>query len=115
MDLQSNALKIIYSQLELQFGLFRAGSPKYLKYEYTTQSSRPIEIDNSPVAMAIKKSRQMKTKWSHVDVDVAARNPGIVRADVVRKLNEWNENGVIDSKVSGVRYVYRLSRKLPST
>ena len=65
--------------------------------------------------MAIKKSRQMKTKWSHVDVDAAARNPGIVRADVVRKLNEWNENGVIDLKVSGVRYVYRLSRKLPST
>ena len=64
MDLQSNALKIIYAQLELQFGLFRAGSPKYLKYEYTTQSSRPIEIDNSPVAMAIKKSRQMKTNTS---------------------------------------------------
>ena len=107
-------MKIIYAQLELQFGLFRAVSPKYEEYQYVTKSSS-IEIDGSPIATAIRNSRWSGPKWSHVNVDAAARYAGIVRADVVRKLNEWNESGQIEMKVSGVRHVYRLSRKLPST
>jgi hypothetical protein len=114
MDLQATVLKVIYAQLELHFGLFRAVSPKYQDYQYVTKSSS-IAIDNSPVATAIRNSRWSGPKWSHVDVDAAARYPGIVRADVVYKLNEWNESGLIEMKVSGVRHVYRLSRKLPST
>jgi RecQ helicase-like protein len=60
--------------------------------------------------MAIKEARS-----SYVDVDAVARNSGIVRADVVSKLNEWDGSGVIELKTSGVRHVYQLLRKLPST
>lgn len=39
----------------------------------------------------------------------------MLRADVLRKLNEWNDGNIIELKTSGVEHVYRVLRKLPST
>ena len=40
---------------------------------------------------------------------------GLPREDLVRKLEEWNERGIINLKPSGVQQVYRLERPLPAT
>jgi hypothetical protein len=111
------ALSILYAHLELEFGLFRATTPKYLQYSYPYKTHSPhlIQADKSPVAMAIKDATIRRSSHVDVDVDAVTRNSRIVRADVVSKLNEWNGSGVIELKTGGVRHVHQLLRKLPST
>jgi hypothetical protein len=65
--------------------------------------------------MAIKIVSRKAVKFWHVDVDAAGNRPGVVRADIIRKLNDWNESDVILLKTSGIEHVYRLLCKLPST
>src|SRR5947207_15843793 len=110
MDLQPTALSIMYAQLELQLGLLRATTPKYSNYSYETVSWHLMQNDTAPAAMAIKMVARKAAKLWHVDVDTASNCPGLVRADIVRKLNSWNENGVVVLKVGGVQHVYRLLR-----
>ena len=74
-----------------------------------------IEEDKSASAMAIKLSTRKAVKLYHVDVNAAENYPGIVRADIISKLNKWNEDGVISLKASGTQHVYNILRKLPST
>lgn len=105
----------MYAQLELQFGLIRAITPKYSNYSFETTRWPTIQNDTTPAAMSIKKFSRKATKLWHVDVDAAGNRPGNVRADIVRKLNEWNESGIITLKYSGVQNVYRVLCKLPST
>ena len=105
----------MYAQLELQFHLIRTTSPKYSNYSYEIISHRLVQNDTSPPAVAIKKCARKAVKLYHVDMDAAENSPGIVRADVIRKLNDWNESGVIRLETSGIQHVYRALRKFPST
>jgi hypothetical protein len=74
-----------------------------------------MQNDTTPAAMAIKMFAWKTGKLWHVDVEAAGNRPGIVRADVIRKLNDWNERDIILLKTSGVQHVYRVLCKLPST
>jgi len=65
--------------------------------------------------MAIKSSTRKAVKLYHVDVNAAGNYPGIVRPDIISKLDKWNEDGVISLKTSGTQHVYNILRKLPST
>jgi superfamily II DNA helicase RecQ len=115
VDIGSIVLGIIYAQLELHFKLFRAAGTLYSTYKYTTEDFNAIQRDTSPAANVIKKASVKATKWTHIAVDDLANTSRLERADLVRKLNQWNEQGAINLKTEGVRNSFRLERRLPST
>ena len=115
-DIRPTSLSNIYAQLELRHELLRAVTPKYTKYSYVPgMAYHKFASDRSASAVAIKDSVTAARKWHHVDVNEAAISKGIPRADVLRKLNEWNESQVIELKVAGIVNMYRVLQKLPST
>ncbi|KAF1913434.1 P-loop containing nucleoside triphosphate hydrolase protein [Ampelomyces quisqualis] len=115
VDIGAITLGIIYAQLELHFKLFRAAGTLYTTYKYTTKDPNAISKDMTPAACIIKKSAFKATKWTHIAVDDLANTSKLERADFVRKLNQWNEQGAIELKTEGVRNSFRLERPLPST
>jgi superfamily II DNA/RNA helicase len=115
VDINSIVLGIIYAQLELHFKLFRAAGTQYSTYKYATKDANAIRNDTSPAANVIKKASVKATKWTHIAVDDLANTSKLERADLVRKLNQWNEQGAIELKTEGVRNMFRLERPLPST
>lgn len=108
-------MNTIYAQLELRFGLIRAITPRYSGYSYAIGNSSHIAMDNSPSAAAIKASSRHAKKWVSIDVNLAAQSQRLDRMEVIRKLQDWDDLGVIELKTSGVISVYRVSKKLPST
>ena len=65
--------------------------------------------------MAIKATSKQAKKWTSVDVDQAAQRQQLDRVDIIRKLQNWSELGVMELKTSGVINIYRVLQKLPST
>ncbi|KAI5364055.1 putative helicase, P-loop containing nucleoside triphosphate hydrolase [Septoria linicola] len=110
-DIKMTTLGNIYAQLELQFGLLRATTPKYTKYRYKIKQS--TARDKTPAANAIHASARTAKTWTDIDVEVAARKSGVPRADVVRKLNNWNDNRLIELEPSGVINVFRVMKGWP--
>jgi hypothetical protein len=115
VDIGAITLGIIYAQLELHFKLFRAAGTLYTTYKYTPKDPNAISKDMTPAACIMKKASYKATKWTHIAVDDLANTSKLERADLVRKLNQWNEQGVIELKTEGVRNSFRLERPLPST
>jgi len=116
-DIRPTTLSNIYAQLELRFELLRAVTPIYSKYSYTPGGRYygVLGSDKSGAAAAIKAFATQAKMLYHIDVQAAATSKGINRADIVRKLNEWNESQIIDLKTAGVLNVYRVLKQLPST
>lgn len=122
-DIRSTTLKNIYAQLELKYGIIRAVTPKYTKYMFKPGNtySQKIMSDSSEAALAIKNHTSgsgkggRKVIWWTLDVDVAAASSKIPRESIVGKLQELNERGVIELKVSGVLNIYKVLKQLPST
>ncbi|KAF2824107.1 ATP-dependent DNA helicase [Ophiobolus disseminans] len=115
VDINAIVLGIIFAQLELHFGLFRAAGTVYNTYKYATKDARHIQNDASPASRAIKRASVKAAKWTHVAVDQLSQSSGLDRADLVRTLNRWNENGAIELKCEGVQNIFRLQRPLPTT
>jgi superfamily II DNA helicase RecQ len=114
-DIKAIVLGILYAQMELNFGLFRSAGAVYAKYAYVTKNPNIVKNDGSTAASAILKASVRNAKWIHLALDDLANSTGIPRADLVRKLDEWNERGAIELKKEAVQNVYRLERPLPST
>jgi len=116
-DIRSTTLKNIYAQLEVTHGLIRAVTPIYTKYSYKPSLTYgpTTRSDKSPAATAIIKSCKKASKLVHLDVDTTASRYGLSRADIIRKLNDWNEEEAIELKPSGVLNVYKVLRSLPHT
>lgn len=114
-DINRTTLSILYAHMELHFHLFRASGALYSKYVYATKNPSIINSDTSSVASAILRASVKAAKWTHVALDDLADASGIPRADLVRKMDEWNERGAIELKKEGVQNIYRLERPLPST
>jgi hypothetical protein len=115
VDVGAIVLGIIYAQLELHFKLFRAAGTIYSTYKYTTKDLAAIRNDTTAAARVIQKASVKATKWTHIAVDDLANTSGLERAELVRKLNQWNEQGAIELKTEGVRNIFRIERPLPST
>lgn len=115
VDIGPVILGIIYAQLELHFKLFRAAGTMYSTYKYKTKDANAVRNDTTPTAIVIKRAVVKATTWTHVAVDDLAKASKIERADIVRKLNQWNEQGAIELKTEGVQNSFRLARPLPST
>jgi superfamily II DNA helicase RecQ len=113
-DINAVVLSIIFAQLELHYGLFRAAGTLYATYKYAPKNTQHIANDTTPAAQAIKRASVKAQKWTHVAVDDLAKATGIDRTELVRTLNRWNENGAIELKCEGVQNIFRLERALPS-
>ena len=102
------------AQLELRFELIRAITPKYSEYKYIKSPVFETRTaDDTPVTKALKKTSKTAHKWTRIDVDAVARSGGIERADAVKKLQEWNDSGVIELQPSGVVNRFRVLKDFP--
>ncbi|OAG04250.1 ATP-dependent DNA helicase [Paraphaeosphaeria sporulosa] len=115
VDIGATMLSILYAQLELHFGLFRAAGSKYTDYKFKTHDAGLISSDNDPAARAILKGSKKASTWTYVPVDQIEQTSGLAREDIIRKLNEWNDRGAVTNTASGVQNIYRIEKPLPST
>ncbi|KAL8779106.1 MAG: hypothetical protein Q9213_007095 [Squamulea squamosa] len=111
---QGNALDLLNAQLELRFELIRAVTPKYSDYKYL--KSPPFKdraTDTCKLTSTINKLSRTASKWTSIDVDAVARNSGFPRENVIRRLQEWNDTGVIELKPSGVINRFKIVKPFP--
>ncbi|KAI1171120.1 ATP-dependent DNA helicase recQ [Nemania sp. FL0916] len=116
-DVRASPLSIILATIELRFGLIRAITPEYSAYQFEAGNGYDTRIksDKSPAAKAIASRSKKAKKWYSIDVSAVAKDTGLLRADMVRKLNELNDYGILRLKASGVVNRYKILKKLPST
>ncbi|CAG8973955.1 hypothetical protein HYALB_00007484 [Hymenoscyphus albidus] len=116
-DVRPTTLSNIYAQLELTHQLIRATTPVYTKYQYTATGRYDSQAssDQSLAGKAVYSFGKKAAKWYHLDVDGASRSLRIPRTDIVRKLNDWQQERIIELKPGGVQNVYRVADKLPKT
>jgi hypothetical protein len=87
----------------------------YTKYSFVEGSEFfKYSTDQTPVARVVRgASKKGKTVYK-IDVTAAA-GYNISRIDIIRKLNDWDEMGVIQLRTEGLLHVYRVLKKVPST
>lgn len=109
-----NTLGLLYAQLELKFGLLRAITPKYKNYSYrpSPEFESATESDPSPITESIKSLSTGRINKS-IDIDQVSSLTESKREDVIRKLQEWNDQGFIELKPSGVVNRYRMLKSFP--
>ncbi|KAI1398006.1 ATP-dependent DNA helicase [Hypoxylon fuscum] len=116
-DFRASPLGILLATLELRFGLIRAITPEYTSYQFeaTNQYSYVSKSEKSLEGKLIVAHARKAQKWYTVDLNTIMNNAKILRADLIRKLNDWNDTGVIMLKAGGVENRYKILKKLPST
>ncbi|KAI8947586.1 ATP-dependent DNA helicase recQ [Xylaria longipes] len=116
-DIRANPLSIILATIELRFGLIRAVTPEYSSYQFEAGPGYDTRVkqDKSREAKAIAAGSKKARKFYTIDVNAVSKDAGLLRGDVVRKLNQFNDHGLIQLKVSGVVNRYKILKKLPST
>ncbi|TGJ88598.1 hypothetical protein E0Z10_g159 [Xylaria hypoxylon] len=116
-DVRASPLSIILATIELRFGLIRAITPEYSTYQFETGPGYDTQVkhDKSPEAKAIVSHNKKGRKWHTIDVNAVANDTMQPRADIIRKLNEFNDKGLIRVKTSGVLSRYKILKTLPST
>ncbi len=116
-DIRISPLSIIYATLELHFGLIRAITPEYTQYSFeaTPTYFSILQADRSEEGKAILSNATKRAKYHYIDVTGVATALGLLRMDLVKKLNELDEKGYIKLKVSGIEHRYRILSHLPST
>ena len=113
-DIKSTVLGILLAQMELRFKLFRAAGSMYDRYKYVVTNDMVLK-DTSAEAKAIKRASIKANKWTHVSLNELSASTGLLRNNLVRKLDEWNERGLVQLEKEGVQNIYRLERSLPSS
>jgi hypothetical protein len=115
-DIRATTLSNIYAQLELTHGLIRATTPMYTKYSFKPggQYKSKIDSDQSPEAIAIRGYAKKASTLYHVDVDAAAARYRIPRIDIIRKLNNLNEDSALELKPAGVINVFKVANPIPT-
>ncbi|KAI0466512.1 ATP-dependent DNA helicase recQ [Xylaria cf. heliscus] len=115
-DIRPSPLSIILATIELRFGLIRAITPEYSSYQFEPGSDYDaVEQDQSAEAKAIVAHSKKAKRWHTIDVNAVSADTGLLRADVVRKLNQFHDQGAIKLKASGVMNRYKVLKKLPNT
>ncbi|KAI0120770.1 ATP-dependent DNA helicase [Hypoxylon sp. NC0597] len=116
-DIRASPLGLLLATLELRFGLIRAITPEYSSYQFEARpeyyhlarSDRTLE-GNAIFSGAIK-----AIKWHHIDVNAVASAAGLLRVDIVRKLNDYHDRGIIFLKASGIENRFKILKEFPST
>ncbi|KAK3935729.1 P-loop containing nucleoside triphosphate hydrolase protein [Diplogelasinospora grovesii] len=115
-DIRPSPLSIIYATLDLHFGLIRAITPEYAKYQFEAYAKYlALKHDKTPEGKAIFSHAVKKAKYYHIDVNKAAQATGLARNDIVRKLNHLGDNAYLKLQTSGIEHRYRILKKLPKT
>lgn len=116
-DVRPNPLSIILATIELRFGLIRAITPEYSSYQFEAGPGYDTRVkqDKTREAAAIAAHSKKAKKWYTIDVNAVANISGLLRNDVIRKLNQFNDHGLIRLKASGVVNRYKILKKLPGT
>ena len=116
-DIRQSPLATIYAALELRFGLIRAITPEYSEYKFaaTPVYFARMKTERSPAGNAIYTNAAKKSKFHHVDVNGIVSRTGLPRVDLVRKLNEMHDTGLIELKAGGIEQKYRILQPLPRT
>ncbi|KAI5200943.1 DNA repair protein [Aureobasidium subglaciale] len=114
-DIRLSPLGVTFAALELRFGLLRAITPEYTSYQFEDKGRyhATASSDHSPEARAIYSMSTKAVKNFTFDMNAATRT-GLIRADLIRKLDSWNALGVIMLKTSGVMNRYRILNPLPT-
>ncbi|KAI1211151.1 ATP-dependent DNA helicase [Annulohypoxylon truncatum] len=115
-DMRASPLAILLATLELRFGLLRAITPEYGSYQFEAMPTyyHVAQNDKSEEGKAIFKHARKATKWYNFDMNYVVSVTGLLRADLVRKLNDYHDRGIIMLKVGGVENRYKVLKKLPS-
>ncbi|KAK8115719.1 ATP-dependent DNA helicase Q-like 3 [Apiospora sp. TS-2023a] len=113
-DIRTSPLSILFATLELRYGLLRAITPEYSSYQFEDRGfyTKMASSDGSAEAKGIYKHAKRARKWYTFDIK-AAMAMGSSRADLIRKLNQWNDAGAIMLKAGGVEHRYRVLKTLP--
>ncbi|KAG0652971.1 ATP-dependent DNA helicase [Hyphodiscus hymeniophilus] len=116
-DIRPTTLKNVYVQLELTHGIIRAMTPIYTKYQFKPSASyaKYLSSDNSPAARVLEKFSKHAKIWTQVDLESATKHSGVSRAQLVAKLNDWNEENILELKPGGVEDVYKVIKEVPKT
>ncbi|KAG9004039.1 hypothetical protein FRB94_002748 [Tulasnella sp. JGI-2019a] len=116
-DIRDVTLSLLFAQLELRFGFFRAITPAYKSFEYKRPKNAILynytQKDSSPAAKIIHEYAKFGKTQFTIDVGVAAQARGVDRSLLVEKLQEWSDSGWIDLKCSQRWNRYRLEKELP--
>ena len=108
-------MNLLNAQLELRFELIRAVTPKYAQYKYMKSPNfEAVKDDNSVVTRAILQASKTAKKWTEINVDSATAKANVDRGLIVRKLQEWHDNGAIELQPSGVINRFRVLRDFPN-
>ncbi|KAL8292929.1 hypothetical protein RQP46_000623 [Phenoliferia psychrophenolica] len=109
----------LYDQaIEFDISLLRAVTPFYQTYTLKPLGSNPsgwprVMGDRSKEAVAIRKYWKAGSIWHTLDIVNAAILSGIDRAELSRQITRWEQDGLLESKVSGVRNRFQPLGKLP--
>ncbi|KAI0113495.1 ATP-dependent DNA helicase [Daldinia grandis] len=118
-DIRASPLAILLATLELRFGLVRSVTPEYTSYKFEAMQNYHFTArgDSSIEGRAIYKhaSKTKSSKLYSVDVTDIVKSTGLLRTDVVRKLEDYNDSGIIMLKKSGVENKLRVLKTLPRT
>ncbi|KAI0133883.1 ATP-dependent DNA helicase recQ [Xylariales sp. AK1849] len=116
-DIRTSPLGILFATLELRFGLLRAITPEYTNWQFEDIGTykHVAAKDKSPEGEAIYKQAMKKKKYYSFDPNDAIAGTNLLRADVLRKLDDWHNRGIVMVKASGVQNRYRILKKLPTT
>ncbi|RDA88517.1 hypothetical protein CP532_6648 [Ophiocordyceps camponoti-leonardi (nom. inval.)] len=116
-DIRASPLTVIYASLELRFGLIRAITPEFSHYSFeaTNKYEKVMKRDNSEEAKAILANATKKAKYYYLDMSGVVDGTGLLRTDLVRKLNQLEEQGCMKLKASGIQHRYRILKPVPST
>ncbi|GAA5971426.1 hypothetical protein JCM8115_000209 [Rhodotorula mucilaginosa] len=117
-DIGRNTLSLLFTMLELQFGLLRATTPFYQEYNIKPLATNPAAFqqlmdDKSREAVALRGNWKPGRTWHSIDVVATAEMTNMERADLVRQISRWELHGWCEVKVSGVRMRYRVMKHLP--
>ncbi|KAI1370622.1 ATP-dependent DNA helicase [Hypoxylon crocopeplum] len=116
-DMRASPLSIMLATLELHFGLVRAITPEYSSYQFEAMPRYVAATKNDPSleVKAIYKNARKANKFHAIDVSAAAQSTGLLRSDIIRKLNDLHDRGIIMLKASGVENRYKILKELPHT
>lgn len=114
-DIRPTTLSVLFATLELRFGLLRAITPEYTSWKFRDMGTYvPIASkDRSAAATAIFKNAKKKSTLYHFEPKDAMTGSHILRSDLMNKINEWSNRGMIDVQGSGVMNRYRILDELP--
>lgn len=112
-DIRSTTLKNIYVQLELTHGLIRATTPQYSKYTWVPGPTYANSMARDSTAAKIAQYAKFGARLYTFDIEAAVSGTKLPRAEIVNKLQNLGNEGVLELKPSSVINVFKIIAKLP--